>query len=57
MSIVTIRVCASVIFVEIGEADRPAVQNVEFLNNPARFQEPYKFRVIFECVAELEDGA
>lgn len=32
-------------------------QNVEFLNNPARFLEPYHFRVTFECIAPLEDGA
>jgi histone chaperone ASF1 len=32
-----------------------AVQNVEFLNNPAKFQDPYRFRVTFECIAKLED--
>lgn len=32
------------------------VQNVEFLNNPARFLDPYKFRVTFECIAPLPDG-
>ena len=32
-------------------------QNVEFLNNPARFLDPYHFRVTFECIAPLEDGA
>lgn len=31
-------------------------QNVEFLNNPARFLDPYKFRVTFECIAPLKDG-
>ncbi|KAF9641825.1 anti-silence-domain-containing protein, partial [Thelephora ganbajun] len=30
-------------------------QNVEFLNNPARFLDPYRFRVTFECIAPLED--
>jgi len=32
------------------------VQNVEFLNNPARFLDPYLFRVTSECTAP-EDGA
>ena len=32
-------------------------QNVEFLNNPARFLDPYKFRVTFECIAGIPDGA
>lgn len=32
------------------------IQNVEFLNNPARFSEPYRFRVLFECMAPLPDG-
>ena len=31
-------------------------QNVEFLNNPARFLDPYHFRVTFECVAPLPEG-
>jgi hypothetical protein len=31
-------------------------QDVAFLNNPARFLDPYKFRVTFECIAPLEDG-
>jgi histone chaperone ASF1 len=32
-------------------------QNVEFLNNPARFLDPYHFRVTFECIAALKEGA
>ncbi|KAN0080320.1 ASF1 like histone chaperone domain containing protein [Tylopilus felleus] len=31
------------------------IRNVEFLNNPARFLDPYKFRVTFECIAPLKD--
>ncbi|KAF7297277.1 Anti-silence-domain-containing protein [Mycena indigotica] len=31
------------------------IRNVEFLNNPARFSDPYRFRVTFECIAELKD--
>ncbi|KAG8908970.1 Histone chaperone asf1 [Tulasnella sp. 403] len=31
------------------------IRNVEFLNNPARFLEPYKFRVTFECIMPLQD--
>ncbi|KAL7278715.1 hypothetical protein ACG7TL_007717 [Trametes sanguinea] len=30
--------------------------NVEFLNNPARFLDPYHFRVTFECIAPLPEG-
>ncbi|KAF9644969.1 ASF1-like protein [Thelephora ganbajun] len=33
------------------------IRNVEFLNNLARFLDPYRLRVTFECVAPLEDGA
>ena len=33
-----------------------SIRNVEFLNNPARFLDPYKFRVLFECMAPLPDG-
>ncbi|KAI0092339.1 histone chaperone, partial [Irpex rosettiformis] len=29
--------------------------NVEFLNNPARFLDPYHFRVTFECIAPLPE--
>ncbi|KAG6836967.1 hypothetical protein H0H93_000359 [Arthromyces matolae] len=29
--------------------------NVEFINNPARFLDPYRFRVTFECIAALND--
>ncbi|KAI3604261.1 histone chaperone asf1 [Moniliophthora roreri] len=31
------------------------IRNVEFINNPARFSDPYKFRVTFECIAPLPD--
>lgn len=31
------------------------IRNVEFLNNPARFLDPYHFRVTFECIAPLPD--
>ncbi|KAH8831203.1 anti-silence-domain-containing protein [Flagelloscypha sp. PMI_526] len=31
------------------------IRNVEFLNNPARFSDSYKFRVTFECIAELTE--
>ncbi|EIN05269.1 anti-silence-domain-containing protein [Punctularia strigosozonata HHB-11173 SS5] len=31
------------------------IRNVEFLNNPARFLDPYRFRVTFECIAPLPD--
>ncbi|KAI6103928.1 ASF1 like histone chaperone-domain-containing protein [Pisolithus croceorrhizus] len=33
----------------------PPVQNVEWFNNPARFLDPYRFRVTFECIAPLKD--
>ena len=28
---------------------------MEFINNPAKFSDPYRFRVTFDCIAELED--
>ncbi|KAF7321005.1 Histone chaperone ASF1 [Mycena chlorophos] len=31
------------------------IRNVEFLNNPAKFSDPYRFRVTFECIAPLKD--
>ncbi|PFH47622.1 hypothetical protein AMATHDRAFT_67418 [Amanita thiersii Skay4041] len=31
------------------------IRNVEFLNNPARFLDSYRFRVTFECIAPLKD--
>ncbi|KAJ7058010.1 ASF1 like histone chaperone-domain-containing protein [Mycena amicta] len=31
------------------------IRNVEFLNNPAKFSDPYRFRVTFECIASLKD--
>ncbi|EJU00348.1 anti-silence-domain-containing protein [Dacryopinax primogenitus] len=30
------------------------IRNVEFVNNPARFTDPYIFRVTFECIAPLK---
>ncbi len=34
-----------------------ALQDVKFLNNPARFLDPYHFRVTFECITALKEGA
>ncbi|KAF5326422.1 hypothetical protein D9611_001045 [Ephemerocybe angulata] len=31
------------------------IRNVEFLNNPARFSDVYRFRVTFECIAQLQE--
>ncbi|KIL57420.1 hypothetical protein M378DRAFT_188434 [Amanita muscaria Koide BX008] len=31
------------------------IRNVEFINNPARFLDPYRFRVTFECIAPLKE--
>ncbi|TFK36542.1 ASF1 like histone chaperone-domain-containing protein [Crucibulum laeve] len=31
------------------------IRNVEFINNPARFSDVYRFRVTFECIAPLKD--
>ena len=31
------------------------IRDVEFLNNPAKFSDPYKFKVTFECIAPLPD--
>ncbi|KAF9484170.1 anti-silence-domain-containing protein [Pholiota conissans] len=31
------------------------IRDVEFMNNPARFSDVYRFRVTFECIAPLED--
>lgn len=59
MSIVTIRVCH---LFNLSLSHRPTsthvgpFQNVEFLNNPARFLEPYHFRVTFECISALKEG-
>jgi hypothetical protein len=30
--------------------------NVQVLNNPAKFTEPYKFEISFECLEELKNG-
>lgn len=51
---VTIRVCGSH-HLKGNETDDHK-QNVEFMNNPARFSDVYRFRVTFECIAPLEDG-
>jgi len=60
MSIVTIRVCClfnSSLSHTPTSTHMGPFQNVEFLNNPARFQDPYHFRVTFECIAALDEGA
>ncbi|KAJ7585242.1 ASF1 like histone chaperone-domain-containing protein [Mycena floridula] len=31
------------------------IRNVEFINNPARFSDVYRFRVTFDCIVELKD--
>ncbi|KAF9037341.1 anti-silence-domain-containing protein [Hymenopellis radicata] len=31
------------------------IRNVEFINNPAKFSDVYRFRVTFECIAPLKD--
>ncbi|KAL9710655.1 Histone chaperone asf1 [Leucoagaricus gongylophorus] len=31
------------------------IRNVEFINNPARFSDVYRFRVTFECIASIKD--
>ena len=54
MSLVTIRVCVTA-FQNAQKLTR-TIQNVEFLNNPAKFSDSYRFRVTFECIAQLEDG-
>jgi histone chaperone ASF1 len=32
------------------------IRDVTFLNNPAKFQDPYYFKVTFECIAPLKEG-
>ena len=58
MSIVTIRVCCF-LNPSLSSTSTHAApfQNVEFLNNPARFLDPYHFRVTFECISALKEGA
>lgn len=29
---------------------------IQVLNNPARFQDPYTFKITFECISELTEG-
>ncbi|KAJ7756302.1 ASF1 like histone chaperone-domain-containing protein [Mycena metata] len=31
------------------------IRNVEFINNPAKFSDVYRFRVTFDCIASLKD--
>ncbi|KAJ7607323.1 anti-silence-domain-containing protein [Roridomyces roridus] len=31
------------------------IRNVEFINNPAKFSDVYRFRVTFDCIAPLPD--
>ncbi|KAF7369835.1 Histone chaperone ASF1 [Mycena venus] len=31
------------------------IRNVEFINNPAKFSDVYRFRVTFDCIASLPD--
>ncbi|CEQ41779.1 SPOSA6832_03533, partial [Sporobolomyces salmonicolor] len=33
------------------------ISDITVLNNPARFTDPYVFKITFECMAPLEDGA
>jgi histone chaperone ASF1 len=32
------------------------ILNVEVLDNPAPFQNPFQFEITFECIAPLEEG-
>jgi histone chaperone ASF1 len=32
------------------------IRNIQLLNNPARFDDEYQFRITFECVEGLEEG-
>jgi hypothetical protein len=52
MSIVTIRVRS----VHFSPLRAHRAQNVEFINNPAKFSDVYRFRVTFDCIASLKDG-
>jgi histone chaperone ASF1 len=33
------------------------ISDISVLANPARFHDPYVFKVTFECLAPLKDGA
>ena len=56
MSIVTIKVTYYLIFsMKKYLSNPPNQQNIEFLNNPAKFTDSYCFSVLFECIAELPD--
>ena len=33
-----------------------SVTNVEILNNPAKFDEPFQFEISFECIAPVKEG-
>lgn len=32
------------------------IRNIEIVNNPAKFSDPYVFRIQFECIAPLKEG-
>lgn len=32
------------------------IRNIELLNNPAKFDDPYNFRIKFEAIAPLVEG-
>jgi len=32
------------------------IQNIDVLDNPTSFLNPFQFEVTFECISELSDG-
>lgn len=32
------------------------IRNIQLLNNPARWEDEYNFRITFECVEPLKEG-
>lgn len=34
-----------------------SVTDITVLSNPARFEDPYRFRITFECIAGLAEGS
>lgn len=32
------------------------ITDVTILNNPGRFNDPYTFKITFECISELSEG-
>ena len=32
------------------------ITNIQVLNNPARFTDPFQFEITFECISPLEQG-